>query len=223
LDTLTFDAETIPQQAPLTEIQQEELDRQLGKTFARNPDWNEDDKEKHKKLFMATNPFFGEVICIGLYRTTDNGNLFDSISLIGDEKHILTRFWNILEKFNGLFISFNGLNFDVPFIVKRSMKHGIVSTNNAFLDMRRFSRKPHFDTKLVIGDYDKYAVGTLRLMCDHFGISSPKEGAVKAENVEEEFKKGNIKSIAEYCLKDVEATHSLYEHLLPYLYQYNKF
>jgi len=225
LDTLTFDAETIPQQEPLTEIQQEELNRQLEKAFARNPEWTDIEKEKHRRLIMATNPFYGEIVCIGLHRTTQNGSLFDSTSIIGepDEKSILARFWKILEKFKGVFISFNGLNFDVPFILKRSMKHGLTPTNNAFLDMRRFSRNPHFDVKLVVGDYDKYAFGTLRLMCDHFGIKSPKEGVVKAENVEEEFKKGNIKLIAEYCLKDVEATYHLYEKLLSYQFHYTKY
>lgn len=225
MDTLTFDAETIPQQEPLTEIQQEELDRQLEKTFTKNPEWTDVEKEKHRRLIMATNPFYGEIVCIGLHAAKQNGSLSNSTSIIGepDEKSILTRFWNILGKFKGLFISFNGINFDVPFILKRSMKYGLVPTNNTFLDMRRFRASSHFDVKLVIADYDKYAFGTLRLMCDHFGIKSPKEGVVKAENVEEEFKKGNIKLIAEYCLKDVEATYQLYKKLLPYQFHYTKY
>jgi len=172
---------------------------------------------------MATNPFYGEIICIGLYRTTGDGTMFDSKALIGKEKTILTSFWKVLESFKGVFISFNGLGFDLPFILKRSMMYGIKPTNNDFLDMKRFSRKPHFDVKLVMGDWDKYAFGTLRLMCDHFGVLSPKEGDVKAENVEEEFRKGNIDLIAEYCMKDVEATHELYEKLQAYQFQNNKY
>jgi predicted PolB exonuclease-like 3'-5' exonuclease len=220
LDTLAFDIETIPQQEPLTTIQQEELDKQLEKTFSKNVDWTEEEKEKYRKLIMATNPFYGEIICIGLYRTTNDGVMFDSKALVGKEKTILTSFWKILESFKGVFISFNGLGFDVPFILKRSMKYGIIPTNNDFLDMKRFSRKPHFDVKLVMGDWDKYAFGTLRLMCDYLGIISPKEGTVKAENVEDEFKKGNIDLIAEYCMKDVEATHAMYDKIQPYQYQY---
>ena len=221
MNTLTFDIETIPQQEPLTDIQQQELNRQLEKIYARNLNWTDKEKLKHKRLIMATNPFFGEIICLGLYKT--EGTLHDSIALIGTEPYILDRFWNIIKSFRGLFISFNGLNFDVPFILKRSMKHGIKPTSNDFLDLRRFSRKPHFDSKLIIGDWDKYAMGTLRLVCDHLGVESPKEGEVKAENVEEEFKKGNIQEIAGYCLKDVKATHETYLKLSNYLYQHNKY
>jgi len=229
LDTLTFDIETIPQQAPLTTIQQEELERHLEKTYSKNVDWTDVEKENYKRLIMATNPIFGEIICIGLHRTTKNSNhyLYDSKTLtlntVGSEKQILTSFWKILEHFNGIFISFNGLDFDVPFIIKRSMKYNILPTNNSFLDRRRFSTKPHFDVKLVFGDWDKYAFGNLRLLSDYLGIESPKEGAVKAENVEYEFKQGHIDLIAEYCLKDVEATYKIYELLKNYQYQFNKY
>jgi len=223
LDTLAFDIETIPQQEPLSDIQQEELDKQLEKTFTKNPEWDEIEKEKYKRLIMATNPFYGEIICIGMYKTANNGQYEDSRAITGDERSILNKFWKVLENFKGTFISFNGMNFDLPFILKRSMKYGIKPTNNDFLDMRRFSRKPHFDVKLIVGDWDKYAYGTLHLMCDHFGVPSPKEGLVKAENVEEQFKKGNIDLIAEYCLKDVEATYRLYAILQDYQFQNNKY
>jgi len=221
LNTLTFDIETIPQQETLSDIQQLELEKQLNKTYVRNPDWDSKEKEKFKRLIMATNPFYGEIICIGMHMT--NGTMFDLKSLVGEESFILERFWKILKEFKGLFISFNGINFDIPFILKRSMKYQISSTNNDFLNLRRFSVRPHFDAKLVIGDWDKYAVGTLRLVCDHLEIPSPKEGKVKAENVEIEFKQGNIENIAEYCLKDVEATYAVYEKLSGYQYQHNKY
>jgi len=221
LDTLTFDIETIPQQAPLSDIQQQELKKQLEKTYKRNLDWDDKEKEAFKRLIMATNPFYGEIICIGLHKTIDD--LEDSLVLTGEENHILARFWKILKSFKGLFISFNGLNFDIPFILKRSMKHSILPTNNDFLDLKRFSRNPHFDTKLVIGDWDKYAPGTLRLVCDYLGVSSPKEGEIKAENVEEQFKKGKIDAIAEYCLRDIHATYSVYEVLVKYQHKFYKY
>ena len=221
METLTFDIEAIPQREPLTDIQQEELNRQLDKTFARNLEITEEEKLKTKRLLMATNPFFGEIICIGLHRTLEDQ--YDTKVLVGDEKYILIKFWNILESFKGTFVSFNGLSFDIPFILKRSMKYNLSPTSNDFLDLKRYSRKPHFDVKLIIGDWDRYAPGTLRLICEHLGIESPKEGGVKAENVEDEFKKGNIQAIADYCMKDVVATYQAYLKLNKYLYQQNKY
>lgn len=221
METLTFDIETIPQQEPLTDIQQEELNRQLEKTFARNLEITEEEKFKTRRLLMATNPFYGEIICIGLHKAV--GDEFGTTALIGSERVILEKFWKILTTFKGLYISFNGLGFDIPFILKRSMKYGLIPTSNDFLDLKRFSRKPHFDVKLIIGDWDRYAPGTLRLICEHLGIDSPKEGIVKAENVEDEYKKGNIQAIADYCLKDVVATYKAYLKLNKYLYQQNKY
>ena len=147
LDTLTFDIETIPQQAPLTVIQQEELNRQLDKYFARMGDISEEDKAKATRLLMATNPYFGEIICIGLHRTVND--LYDSKALVGEEKSILERFWKILESFKGIFISFNGLNFDVPFILKRSMKYNILFRVLYIVYTRCIrSNATNFDSKL---------------------------------------------------------------------------
>lgn len=225
MDTLTYDIETIPQQEPLTDIQQEELNRQLEKTFSKNPEWSDIEKEKHKRLIMATNPFYGEIVCICLHKTVDNGRYEDSLKITtrteNNEEGILKRFWKVAESFKGVFISFNGMGFDQPFILKRSMKYGILPTNNDFLDLKRYSTRAHFDIKLVMGDWDKFAFGTLHLMCDHFGIPSPKQGVVKAENVEEEFKKGNIDLIADYCLRDVIATFELYNIISKYQFKYS--
>ena len=41
MHTLTYDIETIPQQIPLSDIQQQELNKQLEKTYKRNPDWDD--------------------------------------------------------------------------------------------------------------------------------------------------------------------------------------
>lgn len=210
MDTLTFDIETIPQSKPLTEIQQEELDKRLGKLQLTGNEY-----EKAKSLFMATNPYFGEIVCIGLMKTKDN--VFDTIALTGDESSILNRFWNILAKFKGTYVSFNGLGFDVPFIVKRSMLHKITPTSADFLNLKRFSNYPHCDVKLVLGDWDRFAIGTLRLVCEFLDIPSPKEGDIKAEDVEQAFKDGRIDAIGEYCLRDVIATHAVYKEVKKYI------
>ena len=147
---------------------------------------------------MGTNPFFGEIVCIGIRQVNDTGQ-FDERAIVGTEKEILCEFWRILSKFQrGIFISYNGIAFDVPFILKRSMFHGLTPTNKLFLDKRRFSKFPHFDVKLVFSDFDRYQGCTLRLACEHMGIESPKEGEIKAEDVAQAFEDGKINEIAEY-------------------------
>lgn len=209
-DILCFDIETIPKQTDLNDIEKEEIEKKVTSYLQKNnlDSSNTEEYTKAKRLIMATSPYFGEIICIGMYR--NKNGLEDSIALIGKEKEILERFWKNIKSFNGLFVSFNGLEFDVPFIIKRSMYHKILPTNNHFLDMRRYSKWPHFDVRMVMTDFDKYGYGNLKIISNFLGIFNPKDGEVKAENVEEYYKQGKINEIADYCLKDVKATYECY-------------
>lgn len=221
METLSFDIETIPQRKPLTDIQREALDKKLDRYF-----WNktptEQDRAEAERMLMATNPFLGEIVCIGLMKTNDVGQ-YDHLSIYGTEEDILTRFWKTIRNFKGLFISFNGLNFDVPFILKRSMVIKIGSTNNNFLNTKRFLRWPHFDVMQVLADYNPGNYSTLKLACESLGIESPKEGDIVAATVAQAFEDGRIEEIAEYCLKDVVATYHLYNIVRAYAYENKRY
>jgi len=207
METLTYDIETIPD-TNLSPLQKAELNKRL----IRHKNFNSgdtDDDASITRMLAATNPFLGKIVCIGLMKTNSKGQ-YDTLSLTGDEADILKRFWEILDKFKGLFISYNGLNFDVPFILKRSMVHSKAPTNTSFLDTRRFSKYPHFDVQQILADFNPRNYVTLDLACGALGIKSPKDGDVTAEGVEEAYNSGRIEEIAKYCLKDVKATHSAY-------------
>ena len=205
---LTFDIETIPYRGKLSDAQEEEILKK-SKTALKNQEPTAEELASVRGMVMATSPFLGEIICIGLHGV-DMTNKEESISLIGEEKEILEKFWNIISGFKGTFISFNGLEFDAPFIIKRSLFHKVLPTNNNFLDLTRFSGFPHFDVRAVINDFDKYATGNLDMLTQFCGVETPKGGDIKAENVAKAFNDGRIKEIAEYCLKDVIATYQLY-------------
>ena len=217
MESLTLDIETVPLLRELSEIQNDELNKKLKKYYRGTEEVSTDEYEDTKRMLMATNPLLGEIVCIGLMKTNDIGQ-YDTLSLIGEEADILDRFWKQLKTFSGLYISYNGLNFDVPYIIKRSMKHKILPTNNNFLNTKRFLKFPHFDVMQVLADFNPMQYATLKLACESFGIASPKEGEIKAENVAEAFRDGRIKEIAEYCLKDVVATYKLYAMTKQYVY-----
>jgi len=204
---LCFDIETIPQQAPLTDVQSEELDKKLKSYLSRRPD--DEDQVEARRLLMGTSPYFGEIVCIGLGYESKSG--YKTKALIGDERNILIEFNNIISKFSGIYVSYNGLEFDVPFISGRAMKHKIIINNKNFLETRRFQKKPHFDVKQIVSDWDRYRSVTLSLLCDHLGIPSPKEGEIKAKDVEAAFLAGGIDKIAAYCLRDIVATDAVYQ------------
>ncbi len=226
VETLTFDIETIPIQKKLTPIQQEESEKRieavLKRKFPNQEKYTDEEYEDAKGLALSTTPYLGEIVCIGVHRTHADGSE-QTYSFTGSESNILLDFWGLLSNFKGLFVSFNGLDFDTPFIIKRSMYHSIRPTNNSFLDLKRFSRWPHFDVKAVIGDYDKYASGTLALICDFLGVPSPKEGDIKANGVAKAYLDGQINLIAEYCVRDVIATYKCYQIISKYVYTPTKY
>lgn len=218
-DTIVFDIETIPMQDKMSEQQLMLLKKMFNTAKKRQyPDgYTFKEARELRNMLMGTSPFLGEIVTIGVYRITTKGTIQER-ALMGTEKEILESFWKGIETFKGLFVSFNGLGFDVSFILKRSMKHGIAPTNNSFLDVRRYSRFPHFDIKLVIGDYDRYAPGTLDLLTTFLGVETPKSGKIHASQVFAAYKAKNIKGIADYCLKDVKATFEVYEIVKKYIH-----
>jgi len=202
---LVFDIETIPQQpGEFPEELEDLVTRKLERTLKSNPNA---DVDSERRKIMATDPFLGRIICIGLYLPGSD----TKISLTNDnEKELLTRFWKGIADFNGLFVSFNGVRFDCPYIVRRSIVNRVAPTNSSFLQFNRYDPyPPHFDVMLQMSGRDGFL--SLKNACAILGVASPKDGEIKADGVEKAWKEGRIKEIAEYCLRDVIATHKVFE------------
>lgn len=212
LSHIVYDIETVPfLEHEYTAIQKEYVQRKMKQALGRNPDLDPVSEESKIKGIDA---FLAKIVCIGLSFPNTGGG---TVALIGDEKDILTQFWERIGKYGKpLFISYNGIKFDVPFILRRSMKHGIEPTNREFLQIAKFIPfPPHFDVMQQLSGRDGYY--SLKQACDFFGIPSPKDGAVVAESVSEAFYSGRISQIAEYCLRDLESTYKVFKILSPYV------
>jgi len=222
MDLLIFDIETIPQQTPLTDSQKVLLAKELKRFYPDGPpDALPSDKEflDYKEEYRkqcAVNPYLGEIVCICTMRVSEDrfkpGSIKTHIeSFYGSEKSMLEGFWNYIRREKFRFVSYNGLGFDIHWILKKSMKYGIRPTNDDFLVTRRFQRWPHFDVMAILQDWDRRFSVPLDLACETFGIQTPKGGAIVAKTVEQTYKSGNIAGIVEYCEKDLTATHELYK------------
>lgn len=201
-----FDIETIPQRGPLSRAQEDWLADKLEQAMSRASE-NESREEVRRKI-MATSPFLGEIVCISLGEV--NGSKMRTESIIGDEKEILEKFWKMIGNVsNGLYVSFNGLKFDVNFIALRSLHHKVKVTNKEFLNTSKFRKFPHFDVMQWMSDWG-YPSPRLDIACDLAGVKSSKEGEIKAKDVAKAFNDGRIAEIAEYCEEDVRATIEVY-------------
>jgi len=232
---LAFDIETVPLAwDSLSESQQEYIVR--GST-------NEDEEAK-KKNEMALSPLTAQIVCIGfqfiskdengIYLTKKKGayavdNHFEgdtpSVHILSDgsecklmsEAMMLQRFWSIFRNEiykNSHLVSFNGRNFDAPFIMLRSALLGIKPARN-LMSGTKFNYSLHTDLLDELTFYSPSSYGaTRRFNFDFytraFGLTSPKSAGVDGSKVNDYFQNGKILEIAEYCLRDVSATWELY-------------
>lgn len=209
---LVFDIETVPfKDEDYSDTQKEYIQRKLNSLLVRNP--TADIKAETGKI-KGTDPYLSRVVCIGLYYPITG--VRKALTNDADEREILESFWKEITGYSGLFISYNGVRFDVPYIIKRSMKYGLKPTNTSFLFYTKFDpMPPHFDAMLQLCGRD--GSYSLKQACDFFGIPSPKDGAVTSSNVAEAFYGGRIKEVAEYCLRDLDSTYQLYQKVKVYI------
>lgn len=211
---IVFDIETIPQQpGEFPPALEDLISRKMERALRSNPNMSAPAQLEERRKIMATDPFLGRIICIGLYMPGSDSR----IAITDDsEKVILDRFWKLIAGFNGLFVSFNGVRFDCPFIVRRSIVNRVAPTNATFLQFNKYDPfPPHFDVMLQLSGREGFI--SLKHACEILGVASPKDGDIKADGVEQAWKDGRIKEIAEYCLRDVIATHKVFEIIYPYI------
>lgn len=123
------------------------------------------------------------------------------------EKEVLESFWRVAKVIDQ-FITFNGRNFDVPFLMMRSAMLGVKVSRN--LMGYRYGDE-HIDLLEQFTFYGATRKFNLDFYCNAFGIESPKSSEVSGMEVKNLYEAGRIKDIAVYCSKDIYATYQLYK------------
>lgn len=210
-NTLVFDIETVPlPDDQYTKLQLEYIEKRLASRLQKDPTI-EPDAERRK--LKALDPLTSRIACIGLYYP-DAG--IAQVLMEEDEAAMLQQFWQILAGFTGQFISFNGIKFDCPYIIRRSMYHQVEPTNRDFLKYTAYNPLPdHFDVMLQISGRDGYI--SLEHACQFLSVASPKDGDVAADGVATAYAAGEWDKIKKYCERDLIATSQLYLKVKQYL------
>jgi 3'-5' exonuclease len=131
-----------------------------------------------------------------------------------DESDLLSGFWNAAKHYESI-VTFNGRGFDVPFLYMRSALLNVPISRKEWLGYR-FSTEPHCDLAEQFSFYGGNRDGAatrrfnLDFYCKAFGIESPKGHGVTGMDIGNMLGNGQFREIAEYCLRDVQATVKLY-------------
>ena len=225
---LVFDIETSRQPlAAFDEAQQEYLFRDAEKL----PDESAQ-AVRREEILRQFNlwPFTARVVCIAMLNadtargqvlftaedyeeTTDEAGPVEFMPCV-DEAELLTAFWDVAKHYEQI-VTFNGRGFDVPFIYLRSALLNVPITRKDWLGYR-FATEPHCDLAEqltfygVSGREGAARRFNLDFYCKAFGIESPKSHGVTGMDVNDLMAQARYREIADYCLRDVQATVLLY-------------
>jgi len=227
--TLVFDIETsaVPLDS-FDESSQEYLMRP-----ANNLPAGEEQEAKREELIRMMNlwPFTAQVVCIAMINAeTLRGQVifiaddFESNSRdvtgvefvpVMDEVELLNQFWVVASHYDKV-VTFNGRQFDVPFLYLRSAQLDVPITRKNWLGYR-FATEPHCDLAEQLTFYNVSGRSgaarrfNLDFYCRIFGVDSPKSHGVTGMDVNQLMEEQRYGEIAEYCLRDVFATVKLFD------------
>jgi DNA polymerase elongation subunit (family B) len=163
-----------------------------------------EDEMYEKSAFDGT---YSRIVCIGLIVLTDALEPQGAISWYGANEHeLLRRFWTQLGQLRPcLFVTHNGLGFDLPFIKKRSIIHQVKPTLE--IPLAKFRTDPVFDTMAVWSNWETRGWVKLDVLARALNVET-KSGSGK--QVGDLWAKGQGKDVAEYCLQDTYVTYACY-------------
>lgn len=169
---------------------------------------SQQDKDYEKSAFDGT---FSRIVCIGLILLTDGLDPQGSIAWYGrNERELLRLFWEKIGVLRpSLYITHNGLGFDLPFIKKRSMIHQVKPTVE--ISLAKFRTEPVYDTLAVWSNWESRGWVKLDVLARALNVET-KSGSGK--QVGEMWAKGQGKEIAEYCLHDTYVTYACYSRMV---------
>jgi 3'-5' exonuclease len=233
MKTLVIDIETTGQNFDtMDEVSQHMLTRWIDQTSKTKEEYEV--ALKGIKEGLGFSPLTGEIVAIGMeefesekravYYQDPKGHTKDSEIdgiqyRVMDEKTMLSRFWDRVQGYDEV-VTFNGFNFDMPYIIVRSAIHSIRPSCNLMVNRYAsyYRTKPvHMDLQDLLSFYGAMnKKGSLHMWCRAFGIESPKASGVSGDDVAMLWREEKYFEIAAYNALDIKSTSKLWGKYLQY-------
>jgi hypothetical protein len=168
------------------------------------------------ELFMGLRPEFGHVICIGLGQDVRGRAELEVRGLTAesesDERRLLEAFWALHGELvrgrrDWRLVTYNGLAFDVPFLLRRSLYLGVAPT--AGLPMRPFAPDAHFDVMRVLSNWERADAVRMDVVAELLGLAKVPPG-MDGSQVLALWRQGRRAEIETYCLGDVRLVYEIF-------------
>ncbi len=230
-----LDIETIPPDEKEKSILSSNVLRYIsscGNSYRQSPNFNQNktsencDEKCSEELFrkLSLHAELGRILCIGVllekngkeWRKGVFGYDTDSQTFHLNEEKTLRGFWKLMEEefnpYRDLIVGHNVMDFDLPFIYKRSRILMVKPTVQ--LSFIRYRSRPIYDTMREWALWNmRERFISLSVLAELLGIELEKLDGIDGSRVYDEFMKGNHALIAEYCLRDVELSREIYHRM----------
>lgn len=163
--------------------------------------------EEEQYAKCAFDGTFSSIVCIGLLEFSDQLEPRGAMAWYGEnERELLRQFWSRLAQARpSLFITHNGLGFDLPFLKKRSMIQQVKPSLD--INLAKFRTEPVYDTMAIWSNWDQRGWVKLDVLARALNVDT-KSGS--GEQVAAMWEKGQGRELALYCLQDTFVTYACY-------------
>lgn len=150
------------------------------------------------------------IVCLGIHvpgQTTETFSLKDY-----PEEHILKRMWQRWQEYEGVdrrLVTYNGLSFDIPLLLRRSLYLGVPVP---FIQLDKFRHPAVVDLMLVLNMDGKLRSRGLQFYLNRFGYTGGGPDITGAD-IAARYAAGDWAAIEQHCRMDVEATAWLAERI----------
>jgi 3'-5' exonuclease len=168
--------------------------------------------------YMALRPEFGHVICIGMGHDARGRGELETKALtarvVEDERSILEAFWDVVRNAaEWRFVTYNGLAFDLPYLIRRSIYVGVPPSTG--LPLRPYSPDSHFDVMRILSNWERPEAVRLDVVAELLGLRKWPPG-MEGSQVLGLWRAGRVDDIEAYCLGDVRLAYETFLRVEPY-------
>lgn len=213
MNTLVFDIETVP-------------DVELGRRLYDLHDLDDADvaKAMYAKQRQRTQSDFlpppqQRVVAISILMRTREGFKLSSLGdLQSSERDLVQRFYDGLERYSPVLVSWNGSGFDLPVLTYRALRHGVNAqrfwelgeSDREFRYNNYLSRYHwrHIDVMDVLSGYGASGRASLEVAAQLVGL--PGKLGIGGANVWSCYQRGELAAIRDYCETDVLNTYLIF-------------
>lgn len=161
----------------------------------------------NKELDFGVSPFLSRIWCYCI--KTPDGITFRDGTDFSSERELLINMWNEINKNlnNGMrIVTFNGKNFDYPYVVTRSLVNDVKFIH---IENKPWTEKNHFDVRGFLSNGDKYNFGSQDNFATLLGIDTG-ENPGDGSQVSKWYKRKEFNLIKEHNIQDVLILEKIY-------------